>query len=108
MYLRHEDTEMARDVALFIVHGYSQAPGACQLTKNDHLSHPKVSKASTSEHWEYFITRRDAHKTATRIADHDATLQPFKYFDNRIRKDHHRSHSKSATGTEIDAQTARL
>ena len=59
-----------------------------------------------SEDWEYFITRWDAYKTATRIADHDATLQFLECCEDSLRKDLHRSHSNIAMATEIDALTA--
>ena len=65
-----------------------------------------MSKESTSEDWEYFITRWDAYKTATRIADHDATLQLLECCEDSLRKDLHRSHSNIAMATEIDALTA--
>ena len=100
------DIETAQSIALFTVHGYSHAPGACQQAKPDKLSRPKVSKESTSEDWEYFITRWDAYKTATRIADHDATLQLLECCEDSLRKDLHRSHSNNAMATEIDALTA--
>ena len=100
------DIEAAQTIALFTVHGYSHAPGACQQAKPDKLSRPNVSKESTSEDWEYFITRWDAYKTATRIADHDATLQLLECCEDSLRKDLHRSHSNIAMATEIDALTA--
>ena len=65
-----------------------------------------MSKESTSEDWEYFITRWDAYKTATRIVDHDATLQLLECCEDSLRKDLHRSHSNIAMATEIDALTA--
>ena len=65
-----------------------------------------MSKESTSEDWECFITRWDAYKTATRIADHDATLQLLECCEDSLRKDLHRSHSNIAMATEIDALTA--
>ena len=61
-------------IKLFTIHGYWHAPGACQLAKPDNMSRPKVSKESTNDDWEYFITRWDAYKTATRKDDHEATL----------------------------------
>ena len=70
------------------------------------LSRPNVSKESTSEDWEYFITRWDAYKTATRRADHDATLQLLECFEDSLRKDLHRCHSNIAMATEIDALVA--
>ena len=100
------DIEAAQAIALFTVHGYSHAPGACQQAKPDKLFRPKVSKESTSEDWEYFITRWDAYKTATRIADHDATLQLLECCKDSLRKDLHRFHSNIAMATEIDALTA--
>ena len=65
-----------------------------------------MSEKSTSEDWEYFITRWDAYKTATRIADHDATLQLLECCEDSLRKDLHRSHSNIAMATEKDALTA--
>ena len=100
------DIEAAQAIALFTVHGYSHAPGACQQAKPDKLSRPKVSKESTSEDWEYFITRWDAYKTATRIADHHATLQLPECCEDSLRKDLHRSHLNIAMATEIDALAA--
>ena len=69
------DIEATRAITLFTVHGYSLAPDACQQAKPEKLSRPKVSKESTSEDWEYFITRWDANKKVTRTVDHDATLK---------------------------------
>ena len=68
------DIDAAQAIALFTVHGYSHAPapGAGQQAKPDKLSRPKVSKESTSEDWEYFVTRWNAYKAATHIADRDA------------------------------------
>ena len=100
------DIEAAPAIALFTVHGYSHAPGACQQVKPDILSRPKVSKERTSEDWEYFITRWDAYKTATRIADHDATLQLLECCEDSLREDLHRSHSNIAMASEIDALAA--
>ena len=100
------DIEAAQAIALFTVHGYSLAPGACQQAKADKLSRPKLSKESTSEDWEYFITKWDAYKTATRIADHDATLQLLECCEDSIRNDLHRYHSNIAMATEIDALAA--
>ena len=97
------DIEAAQAIALSTVHGNSHAPGACQQAKPDKMSRPKVSKESTSEDWEYFITRWDAYKTATRTADHDATLQFLECCEDSLRKDLHRSHSNIAMATEIDA-----
>ena len=94
------DIEAARAIALFTVHGYSHAPGACQQAKPDKLFRPKVSQESKSEDWEYFITRWDAYKTATRKADHDATLQPPECCEDSLRKDLYRSLSNIET--EID------
>ena len=100
--------EAAQVIALFTVHGYSHAPCAYQQAKPDKLSRPKVSKENTSEDWEYFITRRDAYKTATRIADHDATLQLLECCEDSLRKDLHCSHSNIAMATEIDAALAAI
>ena len=100
------DIEAAQAIALFTVHWYSHAPGACQRAEPDKLSRAKVSKESTSEDWEYFISRWDAYKTATRIVDHDATLQLLECCENSLRKDFHHSHSNIAMATEIDALTA--
>ena len=97
--------EAAQAIAFFTVHGYSHALGACQQAKPDKLSRPKVSKESTSENWEYYITRWDAYKTATRIAEHDATLQLLECCEDSLRKDY-RSHSNIAMASEIDAPTA--
>ena len=98
------DNEAAQAIALFTVHGYSHAPAACQQAKPDKLSRPKVSKESTSEDWEYFITRLDAYKTATRIADHDATLQLLECCEDSLRKDLHRSHSDMAAIKNLAAK----
>ena len=100
------DIEAPQAIAIFTVHGYSHAPGACQQAKPDKLSRPNVSKESTCEDWEYFVTRWDAYKTARRIADHDATLQLLECCEDRLRKDLHRSHSDIAMATEIDALAA--
>ena len=98
--------EAPQAIALFTVHGYTHALGACQQTKPEKLSRPKVSNESTSEDWEYFITRWDTYKTATCILDHDATLQLLGCLEDSLRKDLHRSHSNIAMGTEIDALAA--
>ena len=98
--------EAAQAVAHFLGHGYSHAPGACQQAEPDKLSCPKVSKKSMSGDWEHFITRRDAYKTATRIADYDATLQLLACCEGSLRKDLHRSHSNIATATETNALAA--
>ena len=100
------DNEAAQAIALFTVHGYSHAPDACQQAKPDKLSRPRVSKESTSEDWEYFITRWEAYKTATRIADHDATVEFLEFCENSLRKDLHRSQSNISMATEIDALAA--
>ena len=78
------------------------APGTCQQPKTDILSCPKVSNESTSEEWEYFITRWDAYKTVTCIA----TLQLLECCEDSLRKDLHRTHSDIAMATEIDALAA--
>ena len=88
------------------VHGYSHAPGACQHSKPDKLTRPNVSKKSTSGGWEYFITRWDAYKRATRIVYHDATLHLLECFEDSLRQDLHSSHSNIAAATEIDALAA--
>ena len=98
------DIEAAQAIALFTVHGYSHAVGACQQAKPDKLSRPKVSKESTSEDWEYFITRWFAYKTAIRITDHDTTLQFLECCEDSLRKDLH--HSNIAMATAIDALAA--
>ena len=100
------DIEAAQVIAFFTVHGYSHTPGACQQAKPDKLSRPKVSEESTSENSEYFITRWDAYKTATRRADHDATLLLLECCEDSLRKDLHRSHSNIGMATEIDALSA--
>ena len=106
MYLRHGDIEAVQAIALFMVHWYSDAPDACQKAKPDKLSGRKVSNESTSEDWEYFIPRWDAYKTATRIADHDATFQLLECCEDSLRKHLHRSNSDIAMATEIDALAA--
>ena len=65
-----------------------------------------MSKETTSEDWDHFITKWDAYKTATGIADYDATLQLLECCEDSLRKDLHRSHSKIAMATEIDALAA--
>ena len=102
------DIEAAQAIALFTVHGYSHAPAACQQAEPDKLSRSKVPKENTSEDWEHLITitEWDAYKTATRIADHDATLQLLECCEDSLRKDLHRSHSNIAMATAIDALTA--
>ena len=55
---------------------------------------------------EYFVTSWDAYKTATRIADHDVTLQHLECCEDSLRKDLYRSYSNIAMALAIDALTA--
>ena len=67
------DIEAAQAITLLTVHWYSHAPCSCQQAKPDKLIRPKCLKKNTSEDWEYSISKLNAYKTTTRIADHDAT-----------------------------------
>ena len=80
-------------------------PGA-HNTKAEKVRRPMISSSGTTEEWQYFLTRWNEYKLATRLAGHDIVLQLLECADDSLRRDLIRAYGSLANETEENALEA--
>ena len=93
-----EDVNDELAAILFKLHADGAHNNATQKPdKAENVRRPSISMGGTSEEWQYFLTRWDDYKTATKIAGVDLVIQLLECCEEDLRKDLTRSAGGSLT-----------
>ena len=87
-------------------HPQDQPGPGVQNTKAEKVRRPLISSSGTNEEWQYFLTRWDEYKLATRLTGHDIVLQLLECADDSLRRDLIRAYGSLANETEENALEA--
>ena len=94
-----EDVTPELVTALIKLHAVShEQPVSSTAAKPEKVKRPTVALAGSSEDWQYFITRWNEYKAATKINDEDIVLQLLECCEEPLRKDLTRNAGCSLSG----------
>ena len=93
---------------LISIHAQSAHPPTApqpqlQVAKMERVRRPTISSAGSTEEWEYFLSRWDEYKLATRMAGQDILIQLIECADEDLRKDLNRAYGTLTNDTEENA-----
>ena len=93
---------------LISIHAQSAHPPTApqpqlHAAKMERVRRPTISSAGSTEEWEYFLSRWDEYKLATRMEGQDILLQLIECADEDLRKDLNRAYGTLTNDTEENA-----